>query len=71
MHRVWLWIHPLRFLTALYIFLGVLAFSIHFILLSTERYNWLAGPRPAAKKTSEIHSPMPNLPASHLKLTFG
>ena len=42
MHRVWLWIHPLRFLTVLYIFLGVLAFGIHFILLSTERFNWLA-----------------------------
>jgi hypothetical protein len=33
MQRVWLWVHPIQFLTALYIFLGVLAFGIHFILL--------------------------------------
>jgi light-harvesting complex 1 alpha chain len=59
MHRVWLWVHPIQFLTALYIFIGVLAFSIHFILLSTERYNWLGGPRAAAKK-AEIIVPMPN-----------
>jgi light-harvesting complex 1 alpha chain len=51
MHRVWLWIHPLQFLTLLYIFIGVLAFGIHFILLSTERYNWLAGP---ASKTFQV-----------------
>jgi light-harvesting complex 1 alpha chain len=51
MHRVWLWIHPLQFLTLLYIFLGVLAFGIHFILLSTDRYNWLAGP---ASKTHQV-----------------
>jgi light-harvesting complex 1 alpha chain len=58
MHRVWLWIHPIQFLTALYIFIGVLAFSIHFILLSTERYNWL-GPRGPAAKKAEIIVPMP------------
>jgi light-harvesting complex 1 alpha chain len=43
MHRVWLWVHPIQFLAALYIFIGTLALGIHFILLSTERYNWLAG----------------------------
>ncbi len=56
MHVIWQWIHPVRVLTALYVFLAILAFTIHFLLLSTERYNWLAGPAP--KKTSEIHSPM-------------
>ena len=60
MHRIWTWVHPLQFLTALYIFLGVLAFSIHFILLSTERYNWLGGPalRGPAKK-AEVIVPTP------------
>jgi light-harvesting complex 1 alpha chain len=72
MHRVWLWIHPIQFLTALYIFLGVLAFGIHFILLSTERYNWLAGP------AARTHTPMkkseivPNTTAPKLaRVMFG
>jgi light-harvesting complex 1 alpha chain len=61
MHRIWTWLHPLQFLTVLYIFLGVLAFSIHFILLSTERYNWLSGPanRGAPAKKAELIVPMP------------
>jgi light-harvesting complex 1 alpha chain len=32
-----------RLLTALAVFLFVLAVLIHFILLSTNRYNWLDG----------------------------
>jgi light-harvesting complex 1 alpha chain len=37
-----------RILTALAIFLFVLAILIHFILLSTNRYNWLEAPATAA-----------------------
>jgi len=44
-------IHPMRALTLMYVFLALLAFTIHFILLSTERYNWLKDS--AAKKTSQ------------------
>ena len=44
MYRAWQMIHPMRALTLLYIALALLAFSIHFILLSTERYHWLADP---------------------------
>lgn len=44
MFRVWQMIHPMRALTFLYIFLALLAFTIHFILLSTDRYNWLQAP---------------------------
>lgn len=44
MFRAWQMIHPMRALTLLYIILALLAFSIHFILLSTERYNWLKDP---------------------------
>jgi light-harvesting complex 1 alpha chain len=29
------------------LFLAGLAFTIHFILLSTDRFNWIEGPRPA------------------------
>ncbi|MEM8561947.1 MAG: light-harvesting antenna LH1, alpha subunit [Pseudomonadota bacterium] len=41
MHKVWLIFDPRRVLIALFAFLFVLALLIHFILLSTPRYNWL------------------------------
>lgn len=44
MFRIWQMIHPMRALTFLYIFLALLALTIHFILLSTDRYNWLQAP---------------------------
>ncbi|MAI44370.1 MAG: light-harvesting protein [Hyphomicrobiaceae bacterium TMED74] len=51
MFRIWQMIHPMRALTLMYIFLALLAFTIHFILLSTERYNWLS--ESAAVQTSQ------------------
>ena len=51
MHKVWLIFDPRRILIALAAFLFVLALLIHFILLSTPRYNWLSGPAPAAAAT--------------------
>ncbi len=36
---------PRRTLVALFTFLFTLALLIHFILLSTDRFNWLEGPR--------------------------
>jgi len=48
MWRLWLLYDPRRTLTALFTFLFVLALVIHFILLSTDRFNWLEGPRRAA-----------------------
>lgn len=47
MWRIWLIFDPRRSLVALFIFLFTLALLIHFILLSTNRYNWLDGPRAA------------------------
>jgi len=44
MWRVWLLFDPRRVLVALSVFLFVLALLIHFILLSTNRFNWLEGP---------------------------
>jgi light-harvesting complex 1 alpha chain len=41
MHRIWMIFDPRRTLLALFTFLLVLALTIHFILLSTNRYNWL------------------------------
>lgn len=50
MWRIWLLFDPRRSLVALFTFLFILALLIHFLLLSTARFNWLEGP-PA--KTSE------------------
>lgn len=43
MWRVWLVFDPRRALVAQSVFLATLAFLIHFVLLSTERFNWLMG----------------------------
>jgi light-harvesting complex 1 alpha chain len=51
MWRIWLLFDPRRVLVALFVFLFVLALLIHFILLSTSRFNWIDGPgarKPAA-----------------------
>ncbi|EAU40227.1 hypothetical protein FP2506_11742 [Fulvimarina pelagi HTCC2506] len=44
MGQIWLLFDPRRALIGLFTFLLVLALLIHFILLSTARYNWLANP---------------------------
>jgi light-harvesting complex 1 alpha chain len=48
MWRIWLLFDPRRVLVALFTFLFVLALVIHFILLSTDRFNWLEGKKAAA-----------------------
>jgi light-harvesting complex 1 alpha chain len=45
---MWLLFDPRRTLVALFAFLFILAIVIHFILLSTDRFNWIEGPRKAA-----------------------
>ena len=65
MWRIWLLFDPRRALIMLFTFLFGLAIVIHFILLSTDRFNWLEGPRKAAAKTSEISLPYapPSMPS--------
>ncbi|RBP02893.1 light-harvesting complex 1 alpha chain [Roseiarcus fermentans] len=53
MYRIWLLFDPRRALVGLFAFLFVLALIIHFICLSTARFNWLEG-NPA--KTGMIES---------------
>lgn len=49
MWRLWLLFDPRRILIALAVFLFTLAIIIHFILLSSPRYNWLdTTPEPIA-----------------------
>jgi light-harvesting complex 1 alpha chain len=60
MWRLWLLFDPRRTLVALFTFLFALALLIHFILLSTDRFNWLEGPRGArAVGATQQMSPLP------------
>jgi light-harvesting complex 1 alpha chain len=47
---------PRRALVALAIFLFGLALLIHFILLSTSRFNWIEGPHAAPKAAALVTS---------------
>lgn len=60
-YKIWLIFDPRRALVALFTFLFVLALLIHFILLSTDRFNWLEGPRHSRVKTTTLI--LPTLPA--------
>lgn len=52
MWRLWLLFDPRRVLVALGTFLFGLAILIHFILLSTDKFNWLDGGKKA--KTAAV-----------------
>ena len=59
MWRIWLLFDPRRVLVGLFVFLFVLALLIHFILLSTSRFNWIEGPNvkhaaPTASQTVTV-----------------
>ncbi|MEM7746635.1 MAG: light-harvesting antenna LH1, alpha subunit [Pseudomonadota bacterium] len=58
MWRIWLMFDPRRSLVALFTFLFALAILIHFMLLSTDRFNWIEGPR-KAEETSLLSVPAP------------
>ncbi|MFK8029554.1 MAG: light-harvesting antenna LH1, alpha subunit [Gammaproteobacteria bacterium] len=45
MYRIWMMFDPRRMMIAMAVFLAVLAFFIHFLMLSTDRFNWIEGPR--------------------------
>ena len=52
MWRAWQTFNPRVALVGLHVFLAVLAFTIHFILLSTDTYNWMDGPN--ARATAQL-----------------
>ncbi len=59
MWRIWLLFDPRRALVALFTFLFALAIVIHFILLSTNKFNWLDGPaKTAAVQNSSMPAPV-------------
>jgi len=56
MYKIWLFFDPRRVLVALAVFLFTLAVLIHFILLSTERYNWFdVTPVASISETTTAH----------------
>ncbi len=64
MWRIWLLFDPRRVLVALSVFLFVLALLIHFILLSTSRFNWLEGPARAGAMSNMAPLPATSPPAA-------
>ncbi|MBL8953827.1 MAG: light-harvesting protein [Myxococcaceae bacterium] len=54
MHKIWLWFDPRQVMVGLFTFLFALALIIHFILLSTNRFNWIEGSRVAAGTSSAV-----------------
>ena len=69
MYRIWLLVDPRRALIGLVAWLGFLALLLHFIMLSTDRFNWIEGPRASRVKAAEI-VPAP-APAALLGVTIG
>ena len=63
MWRIWLLFDPRRALVLLFVFLFGLAIIIHFILLSTSRFNWLDGPRNNKAAENTITLALPQMPA--------
>lgn len=67
MWRIWTLFDPRRALVALFTFLFALALVIHFILLSTDRFNWLKGPAAKPAAAAAQMSPLPETVASNAK----
>lgn len=64
MFRIWMLFDPRRALLTLFVFLLTLALVIHFILLSTDRFNWLDGANHDRLPGSTVQqmTPMPQVP---------
>jgi len=56
MWKLWLIFDPRRVLVAMATFLFALALLIHFILLSTDRFNWIEGPRARPAPRADVIS---------------
>jgi light-harvesting complex 1 alpha chain len=59
MWRMWMMFDSRRLLPVLAVFLFTLAIVIHFILLSTNRYNWLEAPHPTAAAVATTGAVVP------------
>ena len=59
MHRFWMLFDPRQVLTGVAVAVFTLAITIHFILLSTDRYNWLVDPNGGGLAVSAQQEAMP------------
>ena len=59
MWRIWRLFDPLRTMVAQAVFLFAIAVMIHLILLSTNKFNWLDGPKKAPAAAPAQLAPMP------------
>ena len=57
MHKIWMMYNPARAGVALVAFLAILAFTIHFILLSSDYFNWIEGPPTASAVPMSLEAP--------------
>ena len=58
MYRLWLIFDPRRVMIVMTLWLAVLALTLHFIMLSTAKYNWIEGS--AAKTVASAQmAPLP------------
>ena len=62
MWRIWRLYDPLRAMVVQGVFLFALAAMIHLILLSTNKFNWLDGPKKAT--VASVNAPLPTTVAS-------
>jgi light-harvesting complex 1 alpha chain len=62
MWRIWRLIDPLRAMVVQGVFLFSVAVMIHLILLSTNKFNWLDGPKKAT--VAAVNAPLPTTVAS-------
>jgi len=58
MWRLWMLFDPRRALVAIFTFLFVLALLIHFILLGSDKFNWIDGPHSAHARAAQM-APVP------------
>ena len=54
MYKIWYLFDPRRAMIGLVLWLAVLALTLHFIMLSTDRFNWIEGPRASRVKAAEV-----------------
>ncbi|MCP9223848.1 light-harvesting antenna LH1, alpha subunit [Erythrobacter sp. LQ02-29] len=66
--KIWLIFDPRRALIGLAAFLLVLALLIHFVLLGTDKYNWLDGD---FGRTEQVDVVVPVMPAQGMQTAPG
>ena len=59
MYKIWRIFDPRRVLIANMAFLFALALLIHFILLSSDKYNWIEGSAAPAPAAAAQMAPLP------------